>query len=217
MRILIVEDEAVIAQDIQHALMAANYVVCHASDGEEGDFLGLTEDFDAIIMDLGLPGMDGMHVLRNWRREGLTTPVLILTARNHWQDKVEGIDSGGDDYLVKPFEMEELLARLRAIIRRSGGHPSSVLQCGSLQVDVNRGVVSLEHRVIDLSPLEYRAVHCLVFNRGKVVTRSQLMAQVYDPQSEPDSNSLDVLIARIRKKLRPEIIQTRRGQGYIIE
>jgi two-component system OmpR family response regulator len=217
MHILVVEDEIEIARDIGETLESANFVVSYASDGEEADFLGFTEDYDAVILDLGLPKMDGLTVLKNWRRENRNFPVLILTARGSWQDKVEGIDSGGDDYLAKPFEMEELMARLRSIIRRSEGHVTPILECGPLKVDSRTSQVFLNGRLLALSPLEFRALYYLIHHRGRPVTRTELMDHIYETNNDRDTNALEVLIGRLRKKVGNDIIKTRRGLGYIIE
>ncbi|PLX44094.1 MAG: DNA-binding response regulator [Hyphomicrobiales bacterium] len=217
MRILIVEDEERIAQDIGQALSAANYVVRFARDGEEADFIGYTEDFDAVILDLGLPKIDGLTVLNNWRRAGRRFPVLILTVRNSWQDKVEGMDIGADDFLTKPFEMEELLARVRALIRRSDGFLTSHIECGSLIVDSRTSKVFLNGRILSLSPLEFKALNYLIHNCGRPVPRVELMEHIYDRNNFRDENTLDVLIGRLRKKVGPNLIRTRRGVGYVIE
>ncbi len=217
MRILIVEDEIAIAQDIATALSEAGYVPQCVHDGEEADFLGFTEDFDAVILDLGLPKLDGLSVLRNWRREGRNFPVLVLTARGSWQEKVEGMDAGADDYLAKPFEMEELLARLRALIRRSRGVASTVLHCGPLTLDTRAARVHLHGRPVNLSPLEYRLLHYLLHNIGRVVPRMELMEHIYEAEAERNPNTLDVLVGRVRRKIGNHMIRTRRGHGYIIE
>ncbi len=217
MRILIVEDETAIAEDIAQALKEAGYVPQCVADGEEADFLGFTEDFDAVILDLGLPKRDGLSVLRNWRREGRTFPVLVLTARGSWQEKVEGMDAGADDYLAKPFEMEELLARLRALIRRSRGVASTVVHCGPLMLDTRAARVHLNGRPVSLSPLEYRLLHYLLHNIGRVVPRMELMEHIYEAEAERNPNTLDVLVGRVRRKIGTDLIQTRRGHGYIIE
>lgn len=217
MRILVVEDEKEIARDIGRSLEAANYVVSYAGNGQDADFLGFTEDFDAAILDLGLPQVDGLTVLKNWRREGRTFPVLILTARSSWQEKVEGIDSGGDDYLVKPFEMAELLARLRAIIRRSQGHSRPVLECGLLKIDARTSQVFYRGMPISLSALEYRALHFLAHHRGRPVSRVELMDHIYGENNDRDVNTIDVLIGRVRRKFDKPVVKTRRGLGYVIE
>jgi len=217
MHILVVEDEAEIARDIGESLTAANYVVTFATDGEEADFLGFTEDYDAVILDLGLPKMNGLTVLKNWRREKRTFPVLILTARGSWQEKVEGIDAGADDYLAKPFEREELMARLRSIIRRSEGHSTPIIEVGSLKVDSRTSQIFLDGRLLGLSPLEYRALQYLAHHHGRPVLRTELMDHIYDANNDRDTNALEVLIGRLRKKVGPGVIRTRRGLGYIIE
>ena len=218
MRILVVEDEAAIAEDIAAALRAAGYVCEWVGDGEEADFRGFTEDYDAVILDLGLPGRDGLSVLREWRRQGRAFPVLILTARGSWQEKVEGMDAGADDYLAKPFEMEELLARLRALIRRSLGMSSATLACGPLVLDTRAARVTLNGRPLRLSPLEYRLLHYLMHRHGAVVSRAELMEHIYDDTvMERNSNTLDVLVGRVRRKIGNALLQTRRGLGYIME
>ncbi len=217
MHILIVEDELEIARDIGEALKAANFLVSYAHDGEEADFLGFTEDYDAVVLDLGLPKKDGLTVLKNWRREGRTFPVLILTARDSWQEKVEGIDSGGDDYLAKPFEMEELMARLRSIIRRKEGHVTSILETGILKIDSRSAQAFIKGRALSLSPLEYRTLYYLLHHKGRTVSRTEIMEHIYDINHDRDINALEVLIGRLRKKVGTGLIQTRRGVGYFIE
>ena len=216
MRVLLVEDDRRIASDVGRALKAAGYVVETVSDGEEAWFRGDTEDYGAIILDLGLPGMDGLSVLKRWRAIGRSIPVLILTARGSWAERVDGIDAGADDYLPKPFRMEELLARLRSIIRRSAGHASSVVTSGDLILDERQMKVSVRGVPIALSPLEYRLVAYLLLHRGRVVSQHELDENVYGHGEEHDSNALEVLIGRVRKKLGTELIETRRGFGYIV-
>ena len=216
MRVLLVEDDRRIASDVGRALKAAGYVVETVSDGEEAWFRGDTEDYGAIILDLGLPGMDGLSVLKRWRANGRSIPVLILTARGSWAERVDGIDAGADDYLPKPFRMEELLARLRSIIRRSAGHASSVVTSGDLILDERQMKVSVRGVPIALSPLEYRLVAYLLLHRGRVVSQHELDENVYGHGEEHDSNALEVLIGRVRKKLGTELIETRRGFGYIV-
>jgi two-component system, OmpR family, response regulator len=215
MRILLVEDDDRIAGDVARALGAAGYVVARAKNGEDAWFLGDTEDFTAIVLDLGLPGMDGLAVLKRWRGSGRATPVLVLTARGSWSERVEGIDAGADDYLAKPFQMEELLARLRSIIRRSAGHASSVAMIGELALDERAMKVTLGGAPVDLSPLEYRLVAYLMLRRGKVVSQQELVENVYG-QDEQSSNAIEVLIARVRRKLGSKWIETRRGFGYLM-
>jgi DNA-binding response OmpR family regulator len=216
MRVLLVEDDRRIASDIVRALEATGYLVETASDGEEAWFRGDTEDYGAIILDLGLPGMDGLAVLKRWRANGRRTPVLILTARGSWAERVDGIDAGADDYLPKPFRMEELLARLRSIVRRSAGHAASVVEAGEITLDERQMKVSLRGVPVSLSPLEYRLVSYLLLHRGRVVSQHELDENVYGHGEDHDSNALEVLIGRVRKKLGAESIETRRGFGYII-
>ncbi|HEY8008350.1 MAG TPA: response regulator transcription factor [Methylocella sp.] len=216
MRVLLVEDDRRIASDIVRALEATGYLVETASDGEEAWFRGDTEDYGAIILDLGLPGMDGLAVLKRWRANGRRTPVLILTARGSWAERVDGIDAGADDYLPKPFRMEELLARLRSIVRRSAGHAASVVEAGEITLDERQMKVSLRGVPVSLSPLEYRLVSYLLLHRGRVVSQHELEENVYGHGEDHDSNALEVLIGRVRKKLGAESIETRRGFGYII-
>ena len=215
MRILLVEDDDRIAGDVARALDGAGYVVARAKNGEDAWFLGDTEDFTAIVLDLGLPGMDGLAVLKRWRGSGRATPVLVLTARGSWSERVEGIDAGADDYLAKPFQMEELLARLRSIIRRSAGHASSVAMIGELALDDRAMKVTLGGAPVDLSPLEYRLVAYLMLRRGKVVSQQELLENVYG-QDEQTSNAIEVLVARVRRKLGSKWIETRRGFGYLM-
>ncbi len=216
MRVLLVEDDRRIASDVARALEAAGYLVETASDGEEAWFRGDTEDYGAIILDLGLPGMDGLAVLKRWRVNGRRTPVLILTARGSWAERVDGIDAGADDYLPKPFRMEELLARLRSIVRRSAGHAAPVVEAGEITLDERQMKVSLRGVPVSLSPLEYRLVSYLLLHRGRVVSQHELDENVYGHGEDHDSNALEVLIGRVRKKLGAESIETRRGFGYII-
>ena len=216
MRVLLVEDDRRIASDISQALKASGYVVETVSDGEEAWFLGDTEDYGAVILDLGLPRMDGLAVLKRWRANGRHMPVLILTARGSWAERVDGIDAGADDYLTKPFRMEELAARLRSIVRRSAGHASSVMTAGEITLDERQMRVTLRGIPVALSPLEYRLVAHLLRNRGRVVSQQELDENVYGHGEEHDSNALEVLVGRVRKKLGTHLIETRRGFGYTI-
>lgn len=216
MRLLLVEDDRQIAADIEGALKAAGYVVETARDGEEAWFLGDTEDYGAVVLDLGLPGMDGLAVLKRWRANGRTMPVLVLTARGSWAERVDGIDAGADDYLPKPFRMEELLARLRSIVRRSAGHAAPVVVAGDIELDERQMKVSVRGVPVALSPLEYRLVVYLLRHRGRVVSQHELDENVYGHSEDHDSNALEVLVGRVRKKLGPELIETRRGFGYLV-
>ena len=216
MRILIVEDEENIARDIARAVQRQGYVADLAHDGEEGHFLGFTEDYDAVILDLGLPKLDGLTVLRNWREEGRDFPVLVLTARDTWQDKVEGIDAGADDYLAKPFEMAELLARLRAIIRRHKGLSSARLRCGRLEIDTRHAQALLDGVAIPLTPLEFRLLNYLAHKRGEPASRNELLERIYGSDAERDANALDALITRLRRKIGSDILRNRRGHGYFL-
>jgi DNA-binding response OmpR family regulator len=216
MRVLVVEDDQRIASDVSRTLEASGYVVETVANGEDAWFLGDTEDYGAVILDLGLPGMDGLAVLKRWRANGRHVPVLILTARGSWAERVDGIDAGADDYLPKPFRMEELLARLRSIVRRSAGHASSVITAGEITLDERQMKVTRRGVPITLSPLEYRLVAHLLRNRGWVVSQQEIDENVYGHGEEHDSNTLEVLVGRVRKKLGPDAIETRRGFGYLM-
>jgi DNA-binding response OmpR family regulator len=216
MRVLLVEDDRRIASDLKRILEAAGYVVEAVSDGEDAWFRGDTEDYGAVVLDLGLPGMDGLAVLKRWRANGRCMPVLILTARGSWAERVDGIDAGADDYLPKPFQPEELLARLRSIIRRAAGHASSLVTAGDITLDERNMRISLRGVPIALSPLEYRLAAYLLRHRGRVVPQHELDENVYGQNEDHDSNALEVLIGRVRKKLGAASIETRRGFGYLI-
>jgi len=216
MRVLVVEDEAPIAADLRRGLEANGYTIEPAMDGETAWFLGGTEDFAAIVLDLGLPRLDGLTVLKRWRAEGVRTPVLVLTARGAWTERVEGIDAGADDYLPKPFQFDELLARLRAIIRRSAGAASSVLASGKVTLDTRTMRASVEGRPLSLTPLEYRLLALLMHRVGKLVPQSEITEQLYAQDFERESNSIEVLVGRLRRKLGPGVIETRKGFGYTI-
>lgn len=216
MRVLLVEDDRRIASDIARALKASGYVVEIVSDGEEAWFRGDTEDYGAVILDLGLPKMDGLSVLKRWRANGRRMPVLILTARGSWAERVDGIDAGADDYLPKPFRVEELLSRLRAIVRRSSGQASSVVTIRDVTLDERQMKVSVRGVPIALSPLEYRVVAYLLMRPGRIVSQAELDENVYGPGEDHGSNALEVLIGRVRRKLGADLIETRRGFGYIV-
>jgi two-component system OmpR family response regulator len=216
MRILLVEDEPTLATQLSDALRAAGYALDTADNGLDAHFLGDSEDYDAVILDLGLPQMDGITILQKWRAGGRAMPVLILTARGGWHEKVAGIDAGADDYLAKPFHMEELLARLRALIRRAGGHASAELHCGPLTLDTRHSRVSVSGMNLTLTSHEYRVLAYLMHHPDQVVSRSTLTEHIYAQDFERDSNTVEVFIARLRKKLPPGIIETVRGLGYRI-
>ena len=214
MRILLIEDDPMIARDVGARLSKEGYLVHHERDGESGWFAGDNEDFTAAILDLGLPEMDGLQILKRWRSADRQLPVLVLTARGNWEERVEGIDAGADDYLPKPFRMPELLARLRAIIRRSSGEGTPVLKSGPLTLDSKTKTVTADGLPIELTPLEYRCVSFLMMNKQRPVTQIELTEQLYAQDFERESNSVEVLIARLRRKLGKEAIITRRGFGY---
>lgn len=214
MRILIVEDDKDLNRQLADAFEEAGYVVDKAYDGEEGHFLGDTEPYDAIVLDVGLPEMDGITVLENWRREGRNTPVLILTARDRWNDKVSGIDAGADDYVTKPFHIEEVLARVRALIRRSAGHAASLIECGELQLDTRTSKVTLEGSPVKLTSHELRLLSYFMHHQDRVLSRTELTEHLYDQDFDRDSNTIEVFIGRLRKKLGGQCIETVRGLGY---
>lgn len=216
MRILVVEDEDKVAADVGRALTAAGYVPDIVHDGESAWFRGDTEDYSAIILDLGLPKLDGISVLKKWRAGGVSTPVLILTARGSWSERVEGIDAGADDYLPKPFQIEELLARLRAILRRYAGHAVSVIKAHGVVLDPRQMRVTVNGIPLNLSPLEYRAVSYMMHHRGRVIPQHELSEHIYGTDCDRDNNTLEVLIGRLRRKIGVSLIETRRGYGYIV-
>ena len=214
MRILVVEDDKDLNRQICTALQDAGYVVDRAFDGEEGHFLGDTEPYDAVVLDIGLPQMDGISVVERWRREGRKMPVLILTARDRWSDKVAGIDAGADDYVTKPFHMEEILARVRALIRRAAGHASSELFCGPLRLDIKASKADIDGVPLKLTSHEYRMLAYLMHHKGSVVSRTELVEHLYDQDFDRDSNTIEVFVGRLRKKLGVHLIETVRGMGY---
>jgi two-component system OmpR family response regulator len=216
-RLLLVEDDRNLNRQVAAALSDAGYAVDKAYDGEEGQFLGETEPYDAVVLDLGLPGIDGVSVLTKWRRAGRKMPVLILTARDRWSDKVQGFDAGADDYLAKPFHMEELLARIRALLRRATGHASSELVAGSVSLDTRSGRVSVDGTSVKLTSHEYRLLSYLMHHSGRIVSRGELTEHLYDQDFDRDSNTIEVFVGRLRKKLGVDLIQTVRGLGYLIE
>jgi two-component system OmpR family response regulator len=214
MRLLVVEDDKDLNRQLCEALTDAGYVVDKAFDGEEGHFLGDTEPYDAVVLDIGLPQMDGISVLERWRRDGRTMPVLILTARDRWSDKVSGIDAGADDYVTKPFHTEEVLARLRALIRRASGHASSELTCGPLTLDTRGSKAYVNGVALKLTSHEYRLLAYLMHHMGKVVSRTELVEHLYDQDFDRDSNTIEVFVGRLRKKMGIDLIETVRGMGY---
>jgi len=214
MRLLVVEDDPDLADQLAEALREAGYAVDVTGDGEEAEFLGDTEPYDAVVLDLGLPGVDGMTILEHWRKTGRVMPVLILTARDRWSDKVAGIDAGADDYLAKPFRVEELVARLRAIIRRAGGHASPVIECGPVQIDTRSSRVSVDGAMVKLTGQEYRLLAYLAHNLDRVVSRTELTEHLYDQDFDLDSNTIEVFVGRLRRKLGVDVIETVRGLGY---
>ena len=217
MKVLIVEDEVSLAEQLSRALSEAGYAVDHASDGERGEFLGRTEPYDAVILDLGLPKMDGLTVLRQWREAGLAVPVLVLTARGTWHEKVQGIDGGADDYVAKPFQIEEVLARLRALIRRSSGQITPELRAGSVVLDPRGARVTVDGLPVKLTSHEFRVLSYLMHHRGRIVSQSELTEHIYSQGFDRDSNTVEVFIARLRRKLGGSLIETVRGMGYRIE
>src|SRR5262245_24735071 len=216
MRVLVVEDESRLAAQLTTALSEAGYVVDAAPDGERGDFLARTERYDAAILDLGLPRVDGLTLLRRWRDAGLSIPVLVLTARGSWHEKVQGIDSGADDYVGKPFRIEEVLARLRGLIRRASGQIAPELRCGAVALDPRLSKVTLDGAPVRLTSHEFRVLSYLMHHRGRIVSQGELTEHIYARSADRDSNTVEVFIARLRRKLGASIIETIRGLGYRI-
>jgi two-component system OmpR family response regulator len=216
MRLLVVEDDRDLNRQLVAALEKAGYVADRAFDGEEGWFLGDTEPYDAIVLDIGLPKRDGVAVLEAWRAAGRTMPVLILTARDRWSDKVQGFDAGADDYVAKPFHMEEVLARLRALLRRAAGRATSELVAGPVRLDARAGRVTVEGVVVKLTSHEYRLLSYLMHHAGRIVSRTELVEHLYDQDFDRDSNTIEVFVGRLRKKLGVDVIQTLRGLGYLV-
>lgn len=214
MRLLVIEDDQDLNRQLVEALTEAGYAVDTAFDGEEGHFLGDTEPYDAVILDLGLPKLDGLSVLENWRRDGHKMPVLILTARDRWSDKVAGIDAGADDYVAKPFHMEEILARVRALVRRAAGHASNELTAGDLRLDLRASRVTMNGSPVKLTSHEYRLLSYLMHHQGKVISRTELTEHLYEQDFDRDSNTVEVFVGRLRKKIGADLIETVRGLGY---
>jgi two-component system, OmpR family, response regulator len=216
LRILIVEDEPDIAQDIGRAMLGAGFLAEFSADGEDAWFKGSTENFAAIILDLGLPKMDGMSVLRNLRKEKIGIPVIILTARGNWTDRVEGIEQGADDYLAKPFHIEELVARVRALVRRSAGVSNPILENANLRLDMRSSIATREGMKLDLGPLEFRLLAHLLLNHGKAVSQAEIAEILYGSVGEPSSNAIEALVSRLRRKIGSSVIENQRGFGYVI-
>ena len=216
MRLLVIEDERTLNAQIRGALEAEGYVVDVAFDGEEGAFLGETEPYDCVILDIGLPRKDGLTVLEDWRAAGVGVPVLILTARDRWSDKVRGMDAGADDYVAKPFQMEEVLARVRAILRRAAGLASNTVTCGPLALDLKAGRVTDRGTALRLTAQEFRVLAYLMTHQGKVISRTELTEHIYDQDFDRDSNTIEVFVGRLRKKLGVDVLHTIRGMGYCV-
>ena len=217
MRILVVEDDEALAGQVVDTLRGEGYAVDHASDGEDAEFLGETEPYDAIVLDLGLPVVDGLTVLERWRAKDIKIPVLILTARDRWSEKVAGFDAGADDYVAKPFQMEELLARLRALIRRAAGFASAELTCGPLSLDTRSARVTVDGQPVKLTGHEYKLLSYLMHHQDEVISRTDLTEHIYDQDFDRDSNTIEVFVGRLRKKLGVDVIKTVRGLGYKME
>ena len=213
-RVLIVEDEARLAQQVADAVSAAGYAVDTARDGNGADFLARTERYDVVLLDLGLPGVDGLSLLRGWREAGLSWPVLVITARGSWHERVVGIDSGADDYMSKPFQIEEVLARLRALVRRSAGQSAAELRCGTLALDTRNARVTIDGQVVKLTSHEYRVLAYLMHHRARVVPQGELTDHIYARDADRDSNTVEVFVARLRRKIGADRIETVRGLGY---
>ncbi len=214
-RLLVIEDDKDLNRQIAQALEQAGYAVDRAFDGEEGHFLGETETYDAIVLDIGLPKKDGISVLEAWRAAGRTTPVLILTARDRWSEKVQGFDAGADDYVSKPFHLEEVLARIRALLRRATGHATNEIICGPVRLDTKAGRVVVDGSPVKLTSHEYRLLAYLMHHSNRVVSRSEIIEHIYDQDFDRDSNTIEVFVGRLRKKLGVDLIQTIRGLGYM--
>jgi two-component system OmpR family response regulator len=213
-RVLVVEDDADLSRQLKAVLTEAGYAVDTAPDGEEGHFLGDTEPYDAVVLDLGLPVIDGVTVLKRWRRAGRNMPVLILTARDRWSEKVAGFDAGADDYVTKPFQIEEVLARIRALIRRAAGHSTGEMECGGLQINSGSGRVTVDGDPVKLTAQEFRLLDYLMHHKGKIVSRTELTEHIYDQDFDRESNTIEVFVGRLRKKLGGDYIKTVRGLGY---
>ena len=216
MRVLIVEDEPAIAQGIADSLRTAGFLPDMVGDGEEAWFRGSTENYAAIVLDLGLPKLDGLTLMKRWRQEGIETPILVLSARGSWTDRVDGIDNGADDYLAKPFQMAELIARLRALVRRANGLAQAAVTLGGLNIDLRSRVVTVNGAMVALTPLEFRLINFMVLQKSRVVTQLELADVLYAHDHERDANAIEAVVSRLRRKLGSDIIKTKRGFGYFI-
>jgi two-component system response regulator PhoP len=218
MRILVIEDEVALRGQLSSRLELESFAVDACATGEEGVYMGREYPYDLAIVDVGLPGMSGLEVIEQWRQEDLSFPVLILTARGRWQDKVEGLEAGADDYLVKPFHIEELLARVRALVRRASGKSSSIIKCGPVELNSSTQEVKVDERRVDLTAFEYKVLEYLMIHQGKVISKTELTEHIYAQDFDRDSNVIEVFVGRLRKKLDPKDefkpIETLRGRGY---
>lgn len=217
MKIFIVEDEQEIALDIAASLDEAGFATAISADGEDAWFRGSTEQFDAVVLDLGLPGIDGATILKRWRAEDVTIPILVLTARSNWTERVEVIDAGADDYLSKPFRMEELIARLRALLRRASGQINPQIRAGEITLDVNQKLVRIGQETRPLTPLEFRVMSYLIHHQGRVVSREELKDHIYEDEDGRVDNAVEAIVTRLRRKLGHDRIETRRGLGYCLK
>lgn len=216
MRALIVEDDPVLAGQLAAAMQDAGFVTDRAGDGAEGEFLGATESYDVAILDLGLPGMPGIEVLTRWRDQGIAMPVLILTARGDWTDKVAGFRAGADDYAVKPFRLDEVVLRCQTLIRRAAGHARPVIGAGRLQLDSQLGVITRDGVALKLTPFETRILAYLIHHQNRIVSRTELSDHLYEADADRDFKSIEVVIGRLRRKIGEGVIETRRGEGYVL-
>jgi two-component system OmpR family response regulator len=216
MRVLIVEDEPAIAQGVADSLRTAGFLPDVVGDGEEAWFRGSTENYAAIVLDLGLPKLDGLTLMKRWRQEGIEAPILVLSARGSWTDRVDGIDNGADDYLAKPFQMAELIARLRALLRRANGLAQTAVTLGGLHIDLRSRVVTVNGAMVALTPLEFRLINFMVLQKSRVVTQLELADVLYAHDHERDANAIEAVVSRLRRKLGSDIIKTKRGFGYFI-